>query len=76
LSENERGSRLADEGGRLGRLILAVDAIHDRCPVGDEAGFTVQTALKCHVGLCFLIIQEGGAGDLNLLHLATPVSVR
>ena len=47
LSENERGGRLADEGGRLGRLILAVDAGHDRGPVGDEAGFTVQTALKC-----------------------------
>ena len=47
LSENERGGRLADEGGRLGRLILAVDAIHDRCSVGDEAGFTVQPALKC-----------------------------
>ena len=47
MGENERGSRLADEGGRLGRLILAVDAIHDRCPVGDKAGFTMQPALKC-----------------------------
>ena len=47
LSENERGGRLADEGGRLGRLILAVDAGHDRCSVGDEAGLTVQPALKC-----------------------------
>ena len=47
LSENECGSRLADEGGRLGRLILAVDAVHDRYPVGHEAGFTVQPALKC-----------------------------
>ena len=47
MSENERGGRLADEGGRLGRLILAVDAVHDRCPVGHEAGFTVQPTLEC-----------------------------
>ena len=47
LSENERGGRLAHEGGRLGRLVLAVDAVNDWCPVGDESGLTVQPALKC-----------------------------
>ena len=47
LSENECGGRLADEGGRLDRLILAVDAGHDRGPVGNKAGITVQPALKC-----------------------------
>ena len=45
MSDNERGSRLADEGGRLGRLILSIDAVHHWDPVGDETGLTVQTAL-------------------------------
>ena len=47
LSENECGGRLADEGGRLGRLILAVDTGHDGCTVRDKPGLTVQPALKC-----------------------------
>ena len=47
MSENESGSRLADKGGRFGRLILAIDAIHHWGPVGHEARLTVQTASEC-----------------------------
>ena len=47
MSENECSGRLADEGGGLGRLILAIDAVHHWGPVGNKARLTVQTASEC-----------------------------
>ena len=41
---------------------------------GSTKNMNTFVATLTHVGLCFLI-QEGGAGDWNLLHLASPVAV-